>query len=515
MGESLKKIQLQFNEFWEALDKRKKITLIIVLALVICGIVILGVSLGKEEYVVLYSGLELKEAGEITQKLDEMQIKWKSDATGTTIYVPKEQEGTVRMQLSTQGYPASGFNYDMFFQNIEFGTTDYEKRKIFIFQLQDRLENSIKTINGVKNAVVTINMQEEDDFVIQTETQPTTASVLLDLEQGVELEANQIKGIEELVAKSVKGLQPENITIIDSNANILTAEARDDSGLITHQLALEEKVHSRLQKQLLDLLQPVFGHDRVLVAVNVKLDFDKQSTESIRFEPVVDDEGIIVSIQDLREHVNSVGAAGVPGADANADPVEYPEIEGGDSEYQKRDRIINYEVNEIKEQIEKAQGQIKDLSVSIVIDEEVLDAQGEEKVRELVAMACGIDEELVSVQGMPFSTKSLEEQIRDALDKEDLGMRETTRNFMYIGGIILLVIIGIVVVRRVLKGKERELDGTFEGPAVEETAAAVKELQELDIQEDEKAEIRKQLDRFIDQKPEAVAQLLRTWLSED
>jgi flagellar M-ring protein FliF len=116
---------------------------------------------------------------------------------------------------------------------------------------------------------------------------------------------------------------------------------------------------------------------------------------------------------------------------------------------------------------------------------------------------------------MPFSTKSLEEQIRDALDKEDLGMRETTRNFMYIGGIILLVIIGIVVVRRVLKGKERELDGTFEGPAVEETAAAVKELQELDIQEDEKAEIRKQLDRFIDQKPEAVAQLLRTWLSED
>ncbi len=511
MGESIKKIQLQFNEFWEALDKKKRLSLVLILVFTISGIAILGFNLGKEEYVVLYSGLELKDAGEITQKLDEMQVQWKSDASGTTIYVPKNQEGTVRMQLSTQGYPRSGFNYDMFFQNIEFGTTDYEKKKIFIFQLQDRLENSIKTINGVKKAVVTINMQEEDDFVIKSETQPTTASVLLDLESGVELEPSQIRGIEELVVKSVKGLQPENIIIIDSNANILTVDAQDHGELVSHQLALEEKVHSRLKEQLLDLLQPVFGYGRVLVAVNVKLDFDKQSTQSIRFEPVVDDEGIIISMEDLREHVNNVGATGVPGNDANADPVDYPEIDDSNSEYQKSNKIINYEVNEIKEQIEKAQGQVKDLSVSIVIDEEALDAQGEAKVKELVAMACGIDTELVSVQGMPFTTQSLEDQIKGALDdKQDLGMKDTIRNIIYIGGIVLIVIIGLFAILKVFKAKQ--MDNSFQEQAMSESVATV---EELDAQADEKAEIKKQLDKFIDRKPEAVAQLLRTWLSED
>jgi len=420
MVETFKKMATQLTGIWGNMSKSTRWKVILIASLLILVAIGSAFFLNRKEYAVLYSNLDSKDAGEILNKLTEMKVDAKAQGMGT-ILVPKDQEARIRMELSSQGYPKSGLNYDLFMNQSGFGTTDFEKQKYLLFQLQDRLQNTIKTLEGVEDAIVTISMPEADSFVLQENKEPTTASVLLKLAPGVELNPKQVKGIQELVLKSVLGLTPENISIIDSNMHVLSNQEGDGgSQMADSQLELENKVGKQIEQRILSVLEPVFGYKKVVVAANVKLDFDKKIEESIKYEPVIDDEGIAVSINELREKVtNSAGGAvgGVPGTTSNGGSTQYPASQEVTGDYEKTNRVTNYQVNQVKEQLEKAQGQIKDLSVSVVIDNNKMTAQTMENVREIVASAAGIDPARVVVQSMEFNgNRELQEQLEEAFN---------------------------------------------------------------------------------------------------
>jgi flagellar M-ring protein FliF len=204
----------QLRNFFNKLNKRTKILIIassIVLILFAIGI---SLFLNNGNYVALYRGLSAAESAEIMNRLESMSADMKIQNDGT-IFVPKEDEARLKMTLAAEGYPESALNYDIFSNSTDFMSTDYEKQKYLIFQLQNRLQDSIKTIQGVKNAIVTISLSDESSFVLKDDKVPTTASVVLDLTGTTTLDHKQIKGIEELVAKSVPGLAPENVVIVD------------------------------------------------------------------------------------------------------------------------------------------------------------------------------------------------------------------------------------------------------------------------------------------------------------
>ena len=197
--------------------------------------------------------------------------------------------------------------------------------------------------------------------------------------------------------------------------NVLSGESYDDKQIVDNQFDLENQVEERIKNQIIDLLEPVFGYKKVVATVNVKLNFDKRLRESVTFEPVTDEDGIIASRETLRESVRNVTPEGAVGEPSNT--TEYPEFEyDRDSSYDKSHEIINYEINEIKETIEEQQGKVEDLSISVIIDNEALDQQIIQQVKELLATAIGTDLERITVHSMKFDT-SLQDKLLEGFER--------------------------------------------------------------------------------------------------
>ena len=241
MASSLKAINQKLNQFWDKLNSTQKKVLVIALVSFVVVLAISAFLLSREEFVVLYSGLNQQEAAEIYSKLRELGVQPKIEGI-STILVPKNKEAEIRMQLAAEGYPRSGFNYDILFDNSSFGQTGDEKRMLQIIQLQERLSQSIRFLEGVDNAVVTIAMPESDDFVIKSQEIPVTASVIIKTKPGYNITPQQANNIIHLVAKSVPGLKDENITIIDTNMNVLSGKASDENQILGNQFDLEYQV---------------------------------------------------------------------------------------------------------------------------------------------------------------------------------------------------------------------------------------------------------------------------------
>lgn len=440
MTNALESIKQQLNNYWDSLDKRRRRYLLLMVGLIILAIVLVSVMLNRKEYVVLYSGLTEQEAAEVYTKLKEMNVQPKMEGR-TTILVPKKDEAELRMQMTMEGYPKSGFNYDLYLESSSFGQTDDEMQKRWIIQLQERLGQSIRVLEGVEDAVVTIAMPRSDSFVLREKETPVSASVIVLPKKGYEITSEQAKSIEQLIATSVPGLKKENISIIDHKMNILNEEQVTESQLVSKQLQMKEQLEDRIKKEVKDLLEPVFGYGKVKTSVSVRLNFDKKVTESVTFEPVLDDSGIIVSQEILRERVNNITTGGVAGETDNT--TQYPEsLRDQDSSSQKDHRMINYEVNEIKEKIEEEQGSIEQLSIAVVIDNEELDQQTIEGVRELVATAMGTELDRVAVQSWAFNTDAQQDLI-DAIEelRRERPRINTTALMIIIGGLVLVIVI--------------------------------------------------------------------------
>lgn len=513
MDNFIKKAFSQLNGFWKGIDSasRKKIIVAVVLLLVVAGAITWIIS--NPDYVVLYSGLDGKEAGEILLKLEDMNIKAKPEGLGT-IKVPKKDEPTVRMQLAAEGYPKSGFNYDFIKDSMGIGTTDLDKRRLEQIQLQERLQSAIKTMDGVEDAIVTINIPNQDSFVLKDDKQEAIASVLLNIK--TTLSSNQVKGIEALVAKSVLGLKSENISIVDSNMNVLNSFDAGETGVANSQFELEMQVRDRFQKQVLALLEPVFGKSNVLSSVSVRLNFDKKLTNSVRFEPAQgSDEGIAVSINELKEEVTG-GSSG----DTLTDQTQYA-VGGNDGgDYTRTDRTVNYEVNQIKEQLEQAQGTIKELKLSVIINNSELSEETLDSVEQIVSTAIGVDQDNIVVRGMAFNGAIAD---KDELDRLTEEARKKERNKLYVDyaiklGLALMLMFVLFILYRFISKIKFSINNVYsEKEKLEKQAAQQAILEEvIEMPEEGKEQIlkKKRIDNLIDNKPEIVAKQIRDWLNE-
>lgn len=504
----------QLNGFWAGVDRTRRVRLVLLVVLTAAFIMGLFLLLGRKEYVTLYRGLNPADAGEILQKLTEMNIDAKPVGSDT-ILIRKDQEPGVRMQLSSQGYPKSGLNYDLFMNGVGFGTTDYEKRRYFQFQLQDRLQEAIRTLDGVESAIVTISLPDEDAFVFRNDQKPATASVVLNLSPGYQMTPRQVQGIEALVSKSIVGLVPENISIIDTNMTLLNRPQGQDSELAGSQWELENQVRTRLERQIVSLLEPVFGHQGVMAAVHVTLDFDKHLTEIVRFEPIGDEDGIVVSLSELRERMQGAEGGGVPGVDSNDDIPVYPGGADSAQNYERISRTVNYEINQIREQIEKARGQIQDLSVSVLINSPALEAADMEKVQTLVAGATGLDAGYIVVQHMPFTAANLlQEQLEEALSRKPSVFTPALIRDLVLYGLLALAALFLLLLMYRFFSNVSLGTAAITTAMVQETAAADGGIAQIDLDEGPPT-VQTQIEKLAKQRPAEVAQLLRTWLSED
>ena len=212
-------------EFFGKLSKRTRRLAIIGVAAVIAVAVIVALVLNHSNYVVLFSGVSEEEATQIVSKLQEDEVDYQYKGDGT-ILVEESVADQTRANLAYEGYPKSGFTYDVFTENAGGMTTDTEKQTYKLYELQNRIGATIGLFDGVKDAKVTIALKEEKKYALENseDEQTSSASVVVTMEDGGSPSSKQAAAIQRLVAKSVPDMEMENVAVFDGNGLDVSVE---------------------------------------------------------------------------------------------------------------------------------------------------------------------------------------------------------------------------------------------------------------------------------------------------
>lgn len=513
MAERIQRIREWIKTKIEGMGKRTKIISIAGAVIFLLIVIFLILIISKTNYVVFNRGLTPEQAGNITAKLDELGIRWKSENSATTILIDEKQIDQARMQLALAGFSAQqALTYDDLFDKINFTMSAETQNKLFLQYQQSSLANSLMAIEGVEKAEVFINVKESSTF-LNLEEDVATASVKLVLESGKKFTSEQVSGLVSFVATAVKGLEEKNITIIDQNGVKLNKAVGSDEAFASgSQDELKVGMEQRLDMSLTEFLNSIYGEGNVEVKASVKLDFDSELTEREEFWTPVEGatEGLLRSANELKENVVNSGTGGPAGTDSNTREIpEFPSGTDGRSGYEKTQNTLNYELNRMVKKLEKAKGQIKDISVAIIINkkslvDETLTDEDAKKLVELVKAAAGFDE----TRNVQVMTKDFYEEAVspvEPLPATVLGVPV----WVFIA-VVLAILIFAGISFFVLKRRKKEVE-----EIVEEIEMEQNEIEEIQADLEDKSSPKYQIEKFIDARPEIVAQLLRSWIDED
>ncbi|MDR0671357.1 MAG: flagellar M-ring protein FliF [Oscillospiraceae bacterium] len=537
MPQVLQRLRTQLTQLWERTEKRDRTRFLTIVGVSLAVMVVALVLLTRTQYAVLYRDMEPSQAGEVLALLSDMGVKTKAEGAGT-ILVPADNVDQLAMDLAREGYPKSGYTYELLGRGSGFGATDAEKRMYARLDLQERLGTTLSQgVPGIAFARVEISQQDNSRVLLTSQMAPTTASIMLTLQENTSLSDENVSAIESYVAASVEGLDPEHVFITDQYLRRLNWRGGADLSLVSTDYEREATVRNDFIQSIQAVLSPIFGAQNVLVSGKVTLDFDEHSTQSVSFAPVVDDLGIDISLREITERAHGTqGVGGDPGVDSNGAAPLYPEVtEESLSEYSKITREINREVNETRESIVHARGTIQDLSFSVAINLDGLSSENNsvDAVKNLVGGVVGLSPEeydRISVEFRKFDGVNITNEVEERFTSE----RRRTELFdliKVVGLYVLIALCFLVIVTRILRlGRaDRAEAEALAGAAVaaaEESAREANEYGELvklataaappgEPITVTKSPTRERVEEFIDKNPDAVANLLRNWINEE
>ncbi|TCI71897.1 flagellar basal body M-ring protein FliF [Exiguobacterium sp. SH0S7] len=519
------KLKEQFSSLagsLKAMQTNRKIIWGVVIVGVLVVAVLLTVWLSRPNMAPLYTNLSAQEAGEVTEKLtaDGVKSEIKATSNGVSVYVPSEQVDQLKVNLAAAGIPKSGaIDYSFFSENAGFGTTDREMAVIERSAMQTELERLITQIEGINQAKVIISLPEKSVFLAEDQGEPT-ASIVLNLGAGTNLEPATVKGLYHLISKSVPNLKPENISVMDQYFTYYDLDQSTMAGgTSTDPLALKRQVEKDVRQQIQQMLSVLLGERSVLVSVTADIDTTQSAEEQNLVTPVNEDtmEGIVTSAERIAEaYTGGTGAAAAAGAGEN-DTVNFPAATGtGEEESEKNHEIINYEVNRITKQIQNAPYTIRDLGVQLIVEPpdgaQAIDPQLE---GDLETMMYSIIRTSLAKTGEALTEAELEQKVvvvsRPFAETEETAVAEQpTAWWMYAaaaGAVVLLALLFFAMRRR----NKQPVPETNEWEVPYED-----EVPDLDLEErGEGAVKKKQLEKLAESNPEEFAKLLRTWMSEE
>lgn len=499
----------RLTSVWGAVAPRKRI---VVIASAVCVLALLGgwtLLAARPEYVVLFNRLETKDASAIVSALDAQGTPYQLADSGRTVLVPSSVVHSTRLALAGEGLPSLGSPGFELLEGVSIGATDFERRTNYVRALSGELARTISQIEQVDSARVHIVLPEQSLFTSQSK--PTTAAVLVHQKPGAALSPEQVQGIVHLVSRSVEGLDPESITVVDQSGRVLqttgSASRPSLAETATGTLDATRQFSQDLETSLQRMLEQVLGPGNVATRVAAQLSFDQSVIEKKLFEPVADGQGLVRSMQEAYESVQgSIAGAdgGGAGVQTNVPIYESPSSgSGGSSQSEKSEVVKNFEINEITEHTVIAPGAVKRLSVSVVVNKELAAAEVA-SLEKLVAAAVGSDvarNDQIVVTGLAFNT--------DLAQSIAAGMAIDQRNrLISIGaGAGLAVVLGLVLFLRGRRATKRRRG--LEVVVAEEVAPELpaNEVARLKAQDD--------LQRLFRQKPQSAAEVLRSWLVEE
>jgi len=411
----------------------------------------------------LYSDLSPADGGAIVQQLEAQQIPFKASPDGTRIEVPGDQVGRLRMMMAQQGIPSGGnVGNEIFNQPEGLGTTAFQQQMQQLRAKEGELVRSIQTLQQVQSARVHLVLPKRELFARQAQT--ATASVLLKLRPGKPLSKEQVAAIQQLVATAVPQMEPANVSILDDKGNLLSRGLRPNTPEAMAASAEERRLarERELTQTIEELLGRSVGQGRVQAQVSVEMDFDRITTNSEIYDP----EGQVVrgtqSVTENSESNNRDGVDPVTVANnlPNADAAN--NIAGANSETRNRsEETVNYEISKTTKVHERETGQVRRMSVAVLVDGNYTTAEDGTRtyaprseaelaqLQRLVQSAVGVDPsrgDNVEVISMQFSRP--EDELA-AMEDTIFGMPKA--DVIRIAETLILAIVAILVILLVIK----------------------------------------------------------------
>ena len=254
-------------------------------------------------------------------------------------------------------------------------TSQFMEQARYNAAIEQELARSIGRISGVQHARVHLATPKQSVFV--RDRTPPKASVVLNRHPGRTISEQQVQAIVHLVSSSIPYMLPESVTVVDNFGNLMTRTPENNPlGLTSAQAELKRTQEELLRTRVMELLSPVVGDANVRSQVSLTLDFTQVENTTEDYDrggngPRTRSE---VIAEDREANLN---AAGTPGALANQPPQTgtltqntqvTPEGTGATSVRSSR-TTRNYELDRVVQHVKGAQGDIKRLTVAVVINE--------------------------------------------------------------------------------------------------------------------------------------------------
>jgi len=451
----------------------------------------------------LYQEIAPEEAAKITEKISDKGIAYELRNGGTSIYVPREQVYQLRLDMAKEGLPIGEQGGYKIFDNEKIGVSPFVQSVNLKRALQEELAKSIQMIDGVIHVRVHIVSPEQTLFT--PDAGKTTASVVLRLRPGYKLSALNIAAITHLVSGSVEGLTSENVTVIDSQGNLLSRESDPAmaSGASTVQ-DYRERVEQNLANKVEDMLAAVLGPGRASVKVSAIIDMNSVSTVMEKYEP----KGVAAK-EEIKS--GSETGAGTPSAEGG------PAIQGST----KKDETITteYEIGKTVKQEVILPGQIKSLKVAAFVDLSISDANDagsgnsaakimqESDVVAIIQNALGLeDATAIKVVDVKFNRplESLVEEEPSSWPRYIAIARQASLGIM--------AVCALLVLRMFRRAKSKVTSTAAAGQLPEAEGAAG--FLPGGVGSSEPLVLRRQIASALEQDPEHVKQLFASWLEE-
>jgi flagellar M-ring protein FliF len=563
MAETLKKLQEQLKELFSKLDTTKKAILAAVFGIIVIAIIVLSSLSLKKNNVILFKDLQPKEYSEITKKLDALGYAYSSSDTSIISVDPDKRQEIITKLAQENLIPVGVQGWELF--DIEkFTETQFDKDIKKYRALKGAIEKSLMTLNSIEKAEVNISFPEAELF--ESNAHPVTAGVILHYVPGVEsLSKKEVKGIVNLVSRAVPRLKPENVTVVDADGKIISDFEEDlererlDLRIAQEKMRIEEE---QRMKRLIDIRNTLRwflgGEDRVdITRFEYLLNWDKVSYNATEVTPVVkipDDpttpyseleivEGNSLAVSSKRTTEEFTGRGFTPDGPAGTEPnlpPGYKDVDYQKANYKKTEDIVNNEFNRKVSEVKKQPWRIEKITLSVVIDGVWEKKEAPEgtyyirkytpvsqedlnKIRKNLEAAVGYD----PTRGDKISVVTIPKDRTAQFAQEDaeLARQRTIRNAIITSLAILTFLILVILIYRAIK-KEiarrrrlREEELAARQQMMREAALRVMEQEgaevELSLDEKLRKELLENAINMAKEKPEDVAQLLRTWLSEE
>lgn len=533
MKDTIKQYLNKIKDYWLGLTKKQRWIYIGSLIFLIAAASLISFLSTRTTFVPLYSNLSVSETGTIKQSLDSKGVKYEIADGGTTIKVPDNVVDSLKVELAAQGLPKTGsIDYSFFSQNAGLGTTDNEFNVIKLDAMQTELTNLIKGIDGVQDAKVMINLPDKGIFV-NDKSQSASASIVLQTKPGYQFSDAQIKGLYQLVSKSVPNLPTDNIVIMNQYFeyyDLNNEKNSSDASTFETQNNIKKEIERDIQRQVQTMLGTLMGQDKVVVSVSADIDFTQEKDTENLVTPVdkTNMKGIAISAENIKETYtgkgNPAGGTAQTGTTTDTTGSSYVSGYGSNGDYQKTDDKVNYEVNRIHRQIAQSPYKIRDLGIQVMVeppkpnDPKSLPQTRVNDISNILGTIVRTSIDKTST-AKPLTNQDIKNKIVVSVQPFNGKMafvnQQTTPSipwWIYAIGGVLLAAIGLLLFLflRSRKKQSEEEAAVFETPSEPINVPDVN-----DEHENENTVRRKQLEKMAKEHPEDFAKLLRTWIADE